>query len=187
MANLQDPTGHSRRRPTSLRPPWISHELEMIELPAWRVLSLSARRVLDRLEIEHLHHGAAENGRLIVTYDQFARQCHMDRHQIAPALRELEALGFVETVERGAAGNAEERRANCFRLTYSDGTVPRSDEWEKIKTLAEAKVIAAAARETPPENSIRRGGKRVRKIQGPSGGFPPVSVGKTPTENQNFQ
>ena len=187
MPNLQDKTGRSRRRPSTLRPPWMPHELEMIASPAWRVLSLSARRALDRLEREHLEHGGAENGRLIVTYDQFEQDCCMDRHRIAPALRELEALGLVEIVERGAAGNAEQQRPNRFRLTYSDGTVPRSDEWEKIKTYSDAKAIAAAARQTPPENSSRRGGRRVSKIQKPSGGFAPVPVGTFPTEGQDFR
>ena len=31
--------------------------IEMLESPAWRVLTLSARRVFDRIQIEHAHHG----------------------------------------------------------------------------------------------------------------------------------
>ena len=34
----------------------------MMASPAFRVLSLSARRVLDRLEIELAHHGGQDNG-----------------------------------------------------------------------------------------------------------------------------
>jgi hypothetical protein len=45
----------------------------MIKSPAWSVLSLSARRVLDRIEIEHADHGGNDNGRLPVTYDDFER------------------------------------------------------------------------------------------------------------------
>ena len=37
--------------------------IEMLESPAYCVLSLSARRVLDRLEIELGHHGGKDNGR----------------------------------------------------------------------------------------------------------------------------
>ena len=67
--------------------------IEMLESPAHRVLSLSARRVLDRLEIELAHHGGADNGKLPVTYDQF-HQFGIDRQAIAPAIREAVALGF---------------------------------------------------------------------------------------------
>ena len=45
--------------------------VEMLESPAYRVLSLPAHRILARLEIEHAHHGGNDNGRLPVTYDQF--------------------------------------------------------------------------------------------------------------------
>jgi hypothetical protein len=38
--------------------------IEMMESPAFRVLSHSARRILDRLEIEIAHHGGNDNGRL---------------------------------------------------------------------------------------------------------------------------
>ena len=67
--------------------------IEMLEAPAYRVLSLSARRVLDRLEIELGHHGGNDNGRLPVTYEDFERY-GIDRHSIAPAIREAETLRF---------------------------------------------------------------------------------------------
>jgi hypothetical protein len=43
----------------------------MLESAAYCELSLSARRVLDRIEIELAKHGGVENGRLPVTYDDF--------------------------------------------------------------------------------------------------------------------
>jgi hypothetical protein len=46
--------------------------IEMLESPAHRVLSLSARRVIDRIEIELAHHGGMDNGKLPVTFEQFA-------------------------------------------------------------------------------------------------------------------
>jgi hypothetical protein len=91
--------------------------IEMMESPAFRVLSHSARRILDRLEIEIAHHGGNDNGKLPCTFDHFA-EYGIDRHSIAPALREVEALKFIEVIERGRAGNAEYRRPNLFRLTY---------------------------------------------------------------------
>jgi hypothetical protein len=41
--------------------------------PAWLALPDNARRVLDRLELEHMQHGGAENGVLVVTFDDFER------------------------------------------------------------------------------------------------------------------
>jgi hypothetical protein len=120
--------------------------IEMMEAPAFQVLSLSAHRVLARLEIEHGHHAGNDNGKLPVTFDQFA-ECGIHRHAIALALREVCALGFVEITERGRAGNAEWRRPNLFRLTYRqvDRAAP-TDEWKNIKTLEEAEMIAQKAR-----------------------------------------
>ncbi len=72
----------------------------LAERPAHRILSLSALRVLDRILVEHAHHGGKDNGKLPVTYEHFV-EFGMDRHAIAPAIRELSALGFIEITERG--------------------------------------------------------------------------------------
>ena len=106
-----------RRRRTSIDGQFAARLITMLESPPFRELSLSARRVLDRLEIELAHHGGTDNGRLPVTFDDFHRY-GIDRHAIAPAIRELVALGFVEVTEQGRAGNAEWRTPNRFRLTY---------------------------------------------------------------------
>ena len=50
------------------------------------VLSKSGRRVLDRLEIEMADDGGADNGNLIVTYEDFSA-FGIDGHSIAPAIR----------------------------------------------------------------------------------------------------
>ena len=104
------------KRRNSIDGQFAAHTIEMIRSPAWSVLSLSARRVLDRIEIEHAYHGGNENGRLPVTYDDF--ECYgIHRHSIAAAIRETVALGFAEITERGRAGNAEFRSPHKFRLT----------------------------------------------------------------------
>jgi hypothetical protein len=122
------------------------HRIEMLVSPAWRGLSLSARRLLDRLEIELANHGGADNGKLPTTYDDFERY-GVHRHAIAPAMRELIALGFIEVTEKGRAGNAEWRKPNVFRLTYlpTDYDGP-SDEWKKIETDKQAAAFARNAR-----------------------------------------
>lgn len=48
-----------------------AHPISMLESPAFRVLSASAYRVIARIEIELAHHGANDNGRLPVTYEDF--------------------------------------------------------------------------------------------------------------------
>src|SRR4029077_6606255 len=126
--------------------------IAMMESPAFQVLSLSARRILDRLEIEHAHHGGNDNGELPVTYDQFI-EYGIHRNAVSPAIREVEALGFVEITERGRAGNAEWRRPNKFRLTYRQvGRAAATDEWLKIKTTKEAEVLAQNARKASKQN-----------------------------------
>jgi hypothetical protein len=122
----------------------------MLRSPAWRALSLSARRVLDRLEIEMADHGGTDNGKLPATYDDFVRY-GVHRHAIAPALREAVALGFLEVTEKGRAGNAEWRKPNLFRLTYrnTDYDAP-TNEWEKIETDEQAGTLARAARKASP-------------------------------------
>jgi hypothetical protein len=148
--------------------------IAMMESPAFQVLSLSGHRVLNRLEIEHAHHGGNDNGKLPVTFNQFS-ECGIDRHAIAPAIREVCALGFVEITERGQAGNREFRRPNLFRLTYRDcGRAASTNEWRDIKTMEQAQYIACAARKL---TELARS-----KKQNSSGGKNHIPVGKTPTE-----
>ncbi|ESW88657.1 hypothetical protein NKH47_14690 [Mesorhizobium sp. M1060] len=133
--------------------------VEMQESPAYRVLSQSGHRVLDRLEIELGHHGGNDNGKLPTTFDQF-EDYGIHRHAIAPAVREVVALGFVEITQEGRAGNAEWRQPNLFRLTYRhlDKAEPTND-WRQIDTLEAAEMIARAAR-AASEKQNSSGGKR---------------------------
>lgn len=80
----------------------------MIRSPAFGTLSLWGRRILDRLEIELGDHRCTENGKLPVTFDDFCR-FGIHRHSVAPGIREVVALGFVEIIKAGRAGNAEYR------------------------------------------------------------------------------
>jgi len=148
----------------------------MLESPAWRTLSLSARRVLDRIEIEHMNHGAAENGRLPVTYDDFM-EFGIERHAINPAIRECEALGFIEITQRGRAGNADFRQPNVFRLTYLHRYQigeAATHEWRRIETMEEAEMLARIARNP-----------RAKK-QNPSAGKPTKPSAGKPTTNPRF-
>jgi hypothetical protein len=141
----------------AIRDQFVPHTLSMLESSAYRVLSRAARMVLDRMEIEHMHHGGAENGNLPVTYDDFV-EYGIHRHGISPAIRELEALGFVETTQRGRAGNREFRSPSKYRLTYRNAKGASGDgthEWRWIKSLEQAEEIARRAR-TPPTRPTPR-------------------------------
>lgn len=135
-----------RRRRNKIDGPFVMHTRELLESPAWRVLTGAAHSVLARIEIEHMHQGGQLNGQLIVTFDQFERY-GVHRHAIAPAIRELEALKLIERTQVGRGGNAEYRTPNWFRLTYLKTTnEPPTNEWHRIDTVEGALLLRHAAR-----------------------------------------
>jgi hypothetical protein len=157
--------GHIRRR-NKIAGQFSARTIEMMESVAFRVMSHSARRVLDRLEIEHAHHGGHDSGALPVTFNDFANY-GIDRHAIAPAVREVEALGFARVTERGRAGNADFRSPNKFALTYRDTKdASATNDWKRITTVEEARALACAARKP-----IKRPKRKNRKLVGVSAPF----------------
>jgi len=134
--------------------------IEMLESPAYRVLSRSAHLVISRIEVELAHHGGNDNGRLPVTTDQFVT-FGMHRGSVAPAIREAEALGFIRITERGRAGDAEHGAPNRFFLTFTHGRNSRQEppthDWRHIKTREEAEEIARVARAEKNPNAVAHG------------------------------
>ncbi|WP_420414382.1 hypothetical protein [Roseibium sp.] len=118
--------------------PFVAITLEMLASPAWQALGITERRVLDRIELEHLSHGGTQNGNLIVTYDDFV-QYGVSRKGISKALHVLEELGFLEVKVRGRGANGEARIASRYRLTAVTGNLEPTNEWRQIKTKEEAK------------------------------------------------
>ena len=89
---------------------WIGRQfaarpIEMLESPAMHVLSLAERRALDLIEVEYAHHGGADNGKLPTTYADFER-FGLHPNAIAPSIRVLAALGFIEVTRKGYGGAA---------------------------------------------------------------------------------
>jgi hypothetical protein len=155
------PEGKTVRR-NNVSAQWGSRPLELMESPALRVLSRAAHLAVLRIEIELRHHGGHDNGKLPETKQDFIEfGIHQDA--IAPALRELEALGLIRITQRGRGGNAENRQPNKFLLNFMCGAVDTRDEitnsWKRIKTLEEADEIASAARadKDPAYRRNRRG------------------------------
>ena len=144
--------------------PFAGRLHELLKSPAYRVLSLAAHRVLSRIEIELANHGPKVrefNGCLPCTYNHF-EEYGLHHRSIAPAIRELEALGFIEVTQRGVGGNAEFKQMNLYRLTYraAEGApADGSHEWRRITTIEAAEAIADQAR-----RAIRKRDKSVTKI-----------------------
>jgi hypothetical protein len=179
------------KRRNSINDQWSARRREMLESPAYRVLSQSAHRAISRIELELCYHGGNDNGKLPVTFDDFV-DYGIDRASVAPALREGEALGFFRITERGRGGNREYRTPNKFYLTFAFGresrAKPPSDEWRKIKTLEEAKAIARAARAAKDQRAVAHGKKHAEKKrtkkQKPGAGKSQVSIRQIQAENK---
>jgi hypothetical protein len=147
---------------------WSPRLIEMLESPAYRALSLSAHRAMARIEIELAHHGGNDNGRLPVTFEDFIAY-GIHHNAVAPAIRELEALGFVRVTERGRGGNSEHRQPNKFFLTFAHSREsrqsPPTHDWRKIKTLEEAMEIAQAARSNKDPRAVQFAHRRAQKTK----------------------
>jgi hypothetical protein len=104
-----------------------SRPLELMESPALRILSRAAHLALMRVEIELRHHGGRDNGKLPVTKQNFV-DFGIHPRMIAPALRELEALGIIRITQRGRGGSAEFHQPNHFLLNFMCGAVDTRDE-----------------------------------------------------------
>lgn len=176
MSKRRSKWAAAKGRDTSYSGQFAGRLCEMLELPAYRVLTLAAHRVLARLEVELMRHGGNDNGHLAVTYPQFI-DYGVRKNSVAAAVRELKALGFIEITERGCAGNAGYGKPNQYRLIYRSAVGAPADgshEWRRVKTVEDALTIQKEAHCPPSANVLKRGGNRVRK-QKPSTHIAPNS------------
>src|SRR5262249_46309265 len=106
------------------------------------------------------------NGKLIVTKEQFI-EFGVERRAIAPALRELHALGIIIVTEHGRGGNAEHRKPNRFQLNYMCGAVDAHDlvtnTWKCFQTMEEAEQAAQAARTAKNPQKVAYGRRNAAK------------------------
>lgn len=122
---------------------FIPINTEVLSSIPWGMLKLNDRKILDRLFIEHSAHGGNENGRLIVTYDNFV--AHGVRKQsIAESICRLEGLGFIETTRQGRPAGGDMKVPSTYLITtlpYPDGNVflEPKNTWKQIKTVEEGK------------------------------------------------
>jgi hypothetical protein len=100
---------------------------------------MPARRFLDFLELEHMHHGGAENGRLLAPYSQL-EAFGISSRDISPAIEMVLAFGFVARTVHGER-NGGRANASRYRLTWlptAEGDLPTED----YKRVTEADVRA---------------------------------------------
>src|SRR5215204_4133497 len=139
----------TRRKNNQISGQFVAHSRELRESAAWRALPDNARRILDRLELEHMRHGGAENGSLPCTYSDFVAH-GVRRASVSLALRQCAALGFLEITHRGGRSISEYRNPSQYRLTYLTGrgqSAIKTDEWKRIKTDEDAKAALKRAAE----------------------------------------
>lgn len=127
---------------------WLTRE--MVESPAWRVMTGNARLVIDRVCIEHMAHAGGQNGFLPVTYADFERM-GIRRGSISKAITEALELGFLEMPRKGTRGWGEfTGQPSHFRLAWlptKEGEAPTT-RWKRLKTMREAEEVANAARKS---------------------------------------
>jgi hypothetical protein len=117
----QAATGKKRQPPGA----FIMARLAMLDSVAYWTLKSTEVRILQVIEIEHMRHGGVENGNLIVTRRQLEKR-GIPHKAIAPGLRALEVLGFIEITQRGAAASATTPRLTVFGSPTSSPTRPTS-------------------------------------------------------------
>lgn len=113
-------SGRKKRQAAQLNGPFVMHSLAMRSSRAWAALSDNGRRLLDRIEREHMEHGGADNGELVVTYNDFVT-AGLRRQTVSKAIHQAEALGFIKVERRGYMRGQPSMLPNRFLLTYVQG------------------------------------------------------------------
>ncbi|MER8902252.1 hypothetical protein NKK52_07125 [Mesorhizobium sp. C277A] len=120
---------------------WVPHRLEMLISPAWTHAPQPLRRILERLEVEHLRHGGQHNGYLHVAFSQFVL-AGVSKRTIRPSIDLGQALGLLECVpDDEPAGDI--RGPNRYRLTYvpAKGQPFPTDEWKRVTQERAEKIL----------------------------------------------
>jgi hypothetical protein len=128
---------------------WIWFTKQMLESPALRALSAPARKVIDRITLEHIYHGGGQNGLLAVTYNDF-RLYGVRGSSILPAIEEAIALGFIERTDPGRNAWGEFKGSPAlYRIAWlpnRDGA-PAPNLWKRFRTAEEARHAAERAKD----------------------------------------
>ena len=134
-------------KPSKIRdvPPgksFVQHWVKLIESKAMRSLSRYGFLMLLRLEAEHCHHAAKENGYLAVRYNEFVKW-GIPRKAIKSTIIEL-ANAKLLVVEHQGRGHKGDGSPSLYRLTYlkskfvpvagSPTYMEPTNDWQKLET-----------------------------------------------------
>ena len=158
---LHSPRARGRFKPEA---PFAPYSKSLLMSTAFRSLSVNARKCFDRLMVEHLAHRMLENGRLVVTFDDFYGY-GVTRENITASIAELAAFGLVEVMERGGL-YVGERRPNLYRLTMFvtfDIRAP-TDEWKAI-TAADVVAFRKDQREREQTRKARKASLKATRAE----------------------
>ena len=128
--------------------PFVFVPVEVMESPEWCGLSINARRILERLLLENFRHKAEENGKLGVSFRQFA-QCGVRPESGIHAVEELKRAGFLIVTQGQAKGSL--CPPNLYRITFL-GTLDGPPLW----TAASENSIIVTALEKEPKMPAKK-------------------------------
>jgi hypothetical protein len=147
--------------------PFVMLPIAVMESEPWRTLPIYARRVLDRIIVEHATHYGQRNGRLVVSYRDFREYGISDRTSIAKGIRILAERGFLEIVEAGRWNGGRGRRAARYRLTFlPTKDHPTTDEWRsRVRKTRPQHGLESLTTAMVCKTRPQRGFSRVRKTR----------------------
>lgn len=143
-------TGNARTR-KAMRPPpdqpWVWLSRDLMESYAWRALTANGRRLIDRVMLEHMGHGGAENGALTVTYADLAAW-GIRLNSVAPTIAEVVALGLIEHRPGRASHIAGKGHSQVFKLAWlpdCDGG-SATEGWRRFESMEAAAEMVKVSR-----------------------------------------
>lgn len=166
---------------------WLTREL--LESDAWQSLGINARRLIDRLLLDHMSHAGTENGRLKATHAQL-EQFGISRRHIPTAIADAEHVGLIDVCRGGR------HVATTYTLTWlplPNGT-PASNRWKLYCAKASRKGNKSALRRDgnlpsegmaiqarlPPEGMViltpRRDGPSISRMGAATNGTAPAAA-----------
>lgn len=98
--------------------PFVTSPMALLDAEVFHALSPYALKAFMRILTEHGRHAGKENGRLIVTYQNFV-DYGIPRSRVRPALNELHHAGIIRFCDpEDRYKNTVGRPPNVFRLTF---------------------------------------------------------------------
>jgi hypothetical protein len=140
--------------------------------PRGPVLPGEGKTVISRIEYEHLKHGGKDNGRLPVTYEDFA-EFGLSTEAAVRGVLFAEGLGFISvTVATEIKSNI--RPPNLYSLGWLPlcDMTPAARTWQKFKTVEEAQQVVDRIKDARKRRPCRQRAAAKVKQAAPSGPTP---------------